>query len=203
MIYLMRHGETLCNTQGRYQGLCNSPLTRKGREQAETVGRLLATELSAIPDVLDGQGRLPTYVSPLGRAQETAQIIAQQASLSLNEEPLVREVSLGAWDGMTLYEIQNEYPDIQLGKGMFDLCFASPDGESFEAALSRARKLLDRVETPIAIISHAIFGCLIRGVYLGLSREEMLRLPAPQNGFFRLKAGTVEFVGEEVLSRVD
>ena len=200
MIYLMRHGETLWNTQGRYQGLCNSPLTKRGREQAETVGRLLAAELLASPGVLNESGYLRAYVSPLGRAQETAQIVAKRAPLVLIDEPFVREVSIGAWDGMTLFEIQNEYPDVPLGRGMFDLCFASPDGESFDAAISRAREWLNKVEKPAAVVSHAIFGCLIRGVYLGLSREEMLRLPAPQDGFFKLSGGTVEFVGEQVQS---
>jgi hypothetical protein len=34
----------------------------------------------------------------------------------------------------------------------------------------------------------------LRGVYLGLSEREMLELPVPQNGFYRLDGGTVEFV---------
>lgn len=37
-IYLMRHGETLFNTQKRVQGWCDSPLTPKGMEQAQAVG---------------------------------------------------------------------------------------------------------------------------------------------------------------------
>lgn len=37
-IYLMRHGETLFNTQKRVQGWCDSPLTQKGIEQAQAVG---------------------------------------------------------------------------------------------------------------------------------------------------------------------
>lgn len=34
-LYLMRHGQTLFNTQGRVQGACDSPLTELGIEQAK------------------------------------------------------------------------------------------------------------------------------------------------------------------------
>ena len=34
-LYLMRHGETLFNTQKRVQGWCDSPLTENGICQAE------------------------------------------------------------------------------------------------------------------------------------------------------------------------
>lgn len=38
-LYLMRHGETLFNVQGKIQGWCDSPLTEKGIEQAKKAGK--------------------------------------------------------------------------------------------------------------------------------------------------------------------
>jgi broad specificity phosphatase PhoE len=64
-IYLVRHGETEWNTQGRFQGGLDSPLTRNGREQARQFGLLLAR-------VLDGSRNFAMHVSPLGRTCETA-----------------------------------------------------------------------------------------------------------------------------------
>ena len=66
-IFLVRHGETEWNVQGRFQGCLDSPLTPNGREQARQFGLLLA-RVKWIPDVT-------MHVSPLGRACETAEII--------------------------------------------------------------------------------------------------------------------------------
>lgn len=38
-LYLMRHGQTRFNLQGRIQGACDSPLTEEGKEQARAASR--------------------------------------------------------------------------------------------------------------------------------------------------------------------
>jgi broad specificity phosphatase PhoE len=74
-IYLLRHGETEWNTQGRYHGTLDSPLTRRGRKQAEDVGRLLSA-------ILKGRN-VAFYISPLGRTRETAEIICDFSLMPL------------------------------------------------------------------------------------------------------------------------
>ena len=133
-------------------------------------------------------------VSPLGRAQETARRIAQFVSVPFADEPRLMEVSVGAWDGMSLDEISVEYPDALNGCDAFDWFFRSPDGETFEGACERVRSWLSEVVTPTVAISHGLTSRLLRGVYLDLSRREMLELPVPQDGFYRLEGGRVEFV---------
>jgi broad specificity phosphatase PhoE len=64
-IYLLRHRETEWNAQGRYQGKLDSPLTRRGRKQAEDAGRLLSV-------ILKGHN-VALHISPLGRARVTAE----------------------------------------------------------------------------------------------------------------------------------
>ncbi|HVI91151.1 MAG TPA: histidine phosphatase family protein, partial [Dongiaceae bacterium] len=67
-IFLLRHGETEWNLDGRLQGQCDSALTEFGRRQAQQLGDLLAAHF---PD-----GKLPPFqVSPLGRAQQTANLL--------------------------------------------------------------------------------------------------------------------------------
>ncbi len=44
-IYLLRHGETVWNCVGRFQGQQDSPLTARGIEQADHVARLLRDAL--------------------------------------------------------------------------------------------------------------------------------------------------------------
>jgi probable phosphoglycerate mutase len=58
-IYLVRHGETEWNAQGRYQGKLDSPLTRRGRKQAQDAGRFLSL-------VLKERGNIALHISPLG-----------------------------------------------------------------------------------------------------------------------------------------
>jgi hypothetical protein len=86
VIYLLRHGETAWNTAGRYQGHKDSPLTDRGREQAASFGRTLAKVAGNL------FSPLRTYVSPLGRAQETADIVAQHVLVDRIDEPRLKEI---------------------------------------------------------------------------------------------------------------
>ena len=64
-IILLRHGETVWNVEGRYQGHLDSPLTATGEAQAHALAERLA-----------GQSFARLYSSDLGRAQRTAEFIA-------------------------------------------------------------------------------------------------------------------------------
>ncbi|WP_290845546.1 histidine phosphatase family protein [Henriciella sp.] len=187
-LYLVRHGETEWNGVGRYQGLRDSPLTRRGRDQAAEIGRALSKQVST------SNGPLRAYVSPLGRAQATADIIEKSLHLDRTDDVRLREISTGCWDGMSLYEIDIEYPGALDGSDRGDWYFRSPDGESLEAALARVRAWLQDVQTPALAVTHGLTSRLIRGVWLGLGDAEMLDLPVPQNGFFRLLEGRADFI---------
>jgi broad specificity phosphatase PhoE len=189
-IYLLRHGETAWNVAGRYQGRKDSALTRRGQEQAAALGHILA----ALADSLDLP--LRAYVSPLGRAQETAAIVRRHVPLDCIDEPRLSEVTIGSWDGMSRFEIVTEYPGALDGSDAFDWFFRSPDGETFEAVLRRASDWLSEVRTPAAAITHGLTGRIVRGVYLGMSRREMLELPVPQEGLYELDAGRMRLIGE-------
>jgi probable phosphoglycerate mutase len=104
------------------------------------------------------------------------------------------EVTVGSWDGMTKFEIDNEFPGMLDGSGAFDWYFKSPDGESFDAACARAKDWIVDIRGPTVAISHGLFGRLVRGVYAGLSKQEMLELPVPQDGFYRLCDGDFSLV---------
>lgn len=100
-LYLVRHGETDWNAARRIQGRTDIPLNETGREQARRAGELLARRRwDAI------------YASPLGRAHETATIIA--ARLGIDEVTSVDalvERDYGDAEGMVFEEIQARYPD--------------------------------------------------------------------------------------------
>jgi probable phosphoglycerate mutase len=184
---LVRHGETEWNNVGRYQGAKDSPLTLRGREQAHLVGKTLDATIAA-------KAPLPAYVSPLGRARETAAIIAQSVPVDIHIEPRIAEVSLGVWDGMSMYEIDAEFPGVLNGSSPHDWYFLSPNGETFEAALARISDWLEDVRLPAIVVTHGLASRLIRGAYEQLSKQTMLQLPVPQDGFYLLKSGRSQFI---------
>ena len=186
-IYLVRHGQTEWNAEGRYQGAFDSPLTALGREQARALGRRLA-ERRRLPPV-------DLHVSPQGRARETADIILGEVSCrSTIVEPRLREVSLGSWDGLTDFDIDALAPGALDGANRFDWFFRSPDGESYEATAGRARQWLNDVNGVIVAVSHGLFSRFIRSAYLELDRAATLRLPVEQGVVWRLIGGDVEVI---------
>ena len=93
-LLLVRHGETDWNRDGRWQGQSDTPLNELGRRQA----RELAEQLDGV-DVV--------YSSDLARARETAEILAERAGVEVRLDPRLRERGFGAWEGLTLAEIES------------------------------------------------------------------------------------------------
>ena len=187
-ICLVRHGETEWNAQGRFQGQLDSPLTVLGRKQAGDMGALLAKVLPAGADI-------PMHVSPLGRTRDTAAILARHRPFSpVSFDSRLQEVTTGSWDGLDHAGIEAGWPGRLDGCTAFDWYFRSPDGEGYEAACERFRDWLRGVEGPVVAVSHGLAGRLIRGVYLGLSRDAVLCLPVPQDVVWHLCDGTVRAV---------
>ena len=128
MIYLVRHGRTEFNAEGRFQGHCDSALTPLGVAQAHRYGELL---VRLIPDPADWT----LVASPLGRAVATAGIIASALGLAgdFPRDPRIAEIGMGGWDGLTDYEIEMTSPGARAGSTRYDFFFRarrSPPGRS-------------------------------------------------------------------------
>jgi probable phosphoglycerate mutase len=185
-IYLIRHGETAWNAQGRFQGKLDSALTDTGVKQAEAIGQRLA-----------GLGiSFDTFVtSPLGRTRQTAAIIAECANLpAAQDDDRLAEVSLGSWDGLTHIDIDAQWPGLLDGSTPFDWFFRSPDGESYDAAFERAECWLRERQGVTLAVSHGLVGRIIRGAYSSLPKTEALGLPVPQDVIWRLSGGRIEAI---------
>jgi probable phosphoglycerate mutase len=99
-LYLVRHGETDWNRARRIQGSTDIPLNHTGREQAAASGRLLSRR------TWDG-----VFSSPLGRALETATIIAEETGLASPQTvDAIVERNYGTAEGMTGFEIDRMFP---------------------------------------------------------------------------------------------
>ena len=118
-LVIIRHGQTQWNLEARSQGHEDSPLTEEGLEQAERVGRRLAS--MAIEEL---------YSSDLGRAVGTAQAIAMHTELEIRTDIRLREQSFGIFEGLTVAERQQRYPEAHAAWESNDPNACIPKGES-------------------------------------------------------------------------
>jgi broad specificity phosphatase PhoE len=109
-LILVRHGETESNRLGLALGRADVPLNERGRWQAERLALALASEpLVAV------------YSSPLARALETAQAIAEVHSLDVQVEAGLIEMDIGQAEGLTFSEMRERFP------GLLEV-WAGPEG---------------------------------------------------------------------------
>ena len=114
-LYILRHGETVWNRRGRFQGWKDSPLTEKGRQQALAQRNLV--------NAIDTPA-LKVFVSPLGRAVETARLAVTYVDYLIFDDRL-QELHFGEWEGATKQEIDCSFDD-----SLWQ--FKSLRGETFE-----------------------------------------------------------------------
>lgn len=188
MIYLVRHGQTEFNASGRIQGAKDSALTPLGVAQGRRLGRLLGS--LAPPDAR-------ILASPLGRTQHTARLIREESRLAaeIALDARLAEISLGQWDGMLKDDIREMSPEYDAGERRWSWFFDAPGGDSYEALSERLGNWLEEARalpgTTIAV-SHGVAGRILRGLFLGLPREEALMLDIPQDAAFRMYGGRIE-----------
>lgn len=193
MIYFFRHGETFWNSEHRYQGALNSNLTPRGIEQIEDACLAFSvTEEYKTP--------IKVFVSPLGRAQETAKILSRYADAELIEDNRLREVSLGSWDGKTKAEIEKLHPDLLKNAKPYNWHFYSPDGETLQSAKNRIRSWISEVDgQTVCAVAHGMIGRVLIGLYLNLNDDEMLKMSIAQDSYYKLTDGKVYTIGKGVL----
>lgn len=149
-ITMIRHGETIWNTEQRIQGQLNSKLTENGVLQAQLVGNALAKRTF---DVL--------ISSDLERAAETARIINTKLSLPHHFNANLRERSFGKLEGMTFAEMKEQYPDEFLAYKKRDPEYVIPKGESIQQLYTRVTSAIEDIahkypNSKVLIVSHGL-----------------------------------------------
>lgn len=134
VLTLIRHGETPANTGGVWHGSIDTPLSDRGHEQARRVGKHLVDSSLSYHHI---------YSSPLQRARYTAEAIAAELGLEINQDPGLTEFDLGSWEGKTYLELHQEY---RLWDHMKeDPDFAPHGGESPKQVVDRYVDALRRI----------------------------------------------------------
>lgn len=166
---LLRHGQTALSVDKRFSGVGDQELTEVGQAQAAAAAQRLA-----------GSGLQAVVTSPVRRARQTAQAVADAAGVELVELPGLRETDFGAWEGHTFAEVRERWPD-ELDAWLRDTAVPPPGGESFDATALRVRQARDEVIRrypggTVAVVSHVTpIKTLVR-----------LALEAPPQALYRL-----------------
>lgn len=157
--YLIRHGETQWNKEGRYQGMTDIPLSEPGLAQADLLGkRFHYLPLDAL------------YVSPLQRAMATAKPIEKETGVKMVVDEHFREIHFGEWEGKSVPQLQQEYGETY--EKFFENPFLHtfPGEGSFDKVMERSvaefEQLLQKHKGEyVAIVSH---GGLLRVMLVGI-----------------------------------
>ncbi len=103
VIVLMRHGQTEHNHKGIFQGRLDAKLDATGMRQAEDAARALAA--GSFARTFDA-----IYTSPLSRASQTADIVAEALGTEALRMPLLMEIDCGLVSGLSVDEARLRYP---------------------------------------------------------------------------------------------
>jgi len=130
-IYLIRHGRTTLNAQGRFRGRQDPPLDAVGRDQASSAAKLLSGIRLAV-----------VYSSPLTRAVQTAETVGASCELDVVIEPELIDLDYGMWEGLTEEEAELVGPsELEVFKKDLPAAIA-PKGETLAGVERRVMEAL-------------------------------------------------------------
>jgi 2,3-bisphosphoglycerate-dependent phosphoglycerate mutase len=157
-VIIVRHGQTQWNIKTIRQGHLDSPLTERGIAQAKALGDRLAIETFTA-----------LYSSDLGRALQTAQVIAAATGHRIVTDPRLRERNLGIFQGLNGQEIQQKFPEEYRLHRSLGPDYVIPGGESVRQQVERNLEYLTELAEKhlgerIVIVTHG-------GVLSGLFRH--------------------------------
>jgi probable phosphoglycerate mutase len=164
-LILWRHGHTEWNAERRVQGHSDPPLSTLGHAQAAEAAPLIATHA---PDAI--------VSSDLRRCTETAAALASQTGLPVRRDPRLRERCYGEWEGLTMAEIAQRWPESYARR------IAGADAADLGHGIERPADVMKRVSEALreaadanpggttVVVSHG--GAIRYGIF------ELLGLPA-------------------------
>ena len=163
ILIAVRHGETEWNLQGREQGHLDSTLTERGAKQAHALARRLSSiHFHAL------------YSSDLGRAVQTAEIIASVCGKQVQLDPGLRERHMGTFQGLTQEEMRRKYPKEQDEYERTGFFHTVAGGESATERLERSAKVFTNIAERHA--NQTVIGVTHGGFLMGFL-EHVLGLP--------------------------
>jgi broad specificity phosphatase PhoE len=175
-LVFVRHGETDWNREFRFQGRRDIPLNEHGRRQAARNGHAVAGILVA--------SEWKLISSPLLRSVETIRILldaAGQGGRAFDTDPALVEVRYGDWEGLTLTEISERFPNESRARDADKWGYVPPNGESYALLSKRVAGWLETLDRPTFVVAH---GGVLRALFhllAGLPAHDAPHLAVPQD----------------------
>jgi broad specificity phosphatase PhoE len=164
-LLLVRHGRIGDRYEGRFVGSTDVPLAADS-----------TTEIEALARHPSLQRPNKCICSPLKRARQTAEILAEAMGLTIEVNPDLREVDFGQWEGLTFEEIAASEPESVDRWASWEDDFSFPEGEALCHFFDRVKKSADMIAADsaqtILSVSH---GGVIRAMichFLGLTDRQ-------------------------------
>ncbi len=170
-LYLIRHGQSAGNAEGRFGGHSPTPLSELGKQQAEITAKSLAKErIDAI------------YSSDLLRAVNTAEPLAGLLNLPVIKTDAFRERHVGVLEGLTFDESKEQYPNDYYALINRNIQHVITKGESYRQLLRRATGALNEIlqihrGEKIAIFSHTGAICYLTLYLMGAIHRNTKQTP--------------------------
>ncbi len=182
ILYLVRHGESLFNAEGRIQGQSDVELSPLGLRQAAAIAEHL--------------GRFPleaVFCSPLRRAVQTGQPVADAAKAVLRLDDRLQEINAGIFQGLLWAEIEARFPDHAAPWLAQQPDFRIPNGESRRELMQRGRSAFEAIRetglAQVAVVAH--------GGILSAALKALLQIPAELNPFSLYNASISKVIWEK------
>ena len=177
-LYILRHGETEWNAEGRMQGALNSSLTQTGKAQAARQAEILAG--------ID-LGGFNILSSPQGRAFETAAIALARQVTHIDTDIRLREIGLGDWSGQLRSALPGADEFEEGPDGVLELYDLAPRGEGFASLEVRCTAFLASLKQPSVLITHGITSRMLRAIVTAKGAAGLANMGGGQGVVYHLK----------------
>lgn len=178
ILYCIRHGESVFNSQGRIQGQADPPLSELGRRQSQALGRALArAPIAAV------------FASPLRRAYETAEAVATALQLPIRVNEALMEINVGIFQGKRWDEIADEFPEEAARWKSHDPDYVIPQGESRRQLMKRLGAAFGEIRRTCRAEGIQEAAVVAHGGALSAAFKELLEIPAARNPFSLVNSG--------------
>ena len=205
-LYVIRHGETDWNREGRLQGQHDVPLNAQGHKDAEKSGEklyALLSERTDLPPVIsannDDNAHM-MFISPLLRTRQTTHIIRQNLwnipTHIINDADL-QELTFGDWEGLTWREIVQRNPREAQARQQDKWGYVPPNGENYAMLLIRVKEAMARLVHMLeqrrascaTIVAHGGVSRVLLAWLCGMQHQKAALTHIPQDRILIIKNG--------------
>lgn len=178
-LYLVRHGQTEFNLQGRIGG--DPPLTTQGEAQA-----------AALAEHLRDRPIHWVFTSTRQRSHQTAApLLAQRPQTHVMAFREFDEIWAGDCEGLRYAEIRQRMPQVASARNADKYAFAYPNGESYAMLRDRVQRGLRRAlflagDTPLVIVGHQAINRVLLALFLRQRKEDIPYIYVPQDQYYHI-----------------